>query len=208
MHLVVQQWPLVAAVVLALGVGVWLFARRPGPDARLAADARDPYRRWVQGAFMLVTGDEDYAHLPGGEARRILAHWWDVYGPLEHRRTLATLADDSGRDHAWALLRFILVSRLGVAAGISSEELSWAEILPVARRLQAAYPSWRAMAQAYLQARRQWKGLPLDGSADDDGMKQIVDNLARLDDARWAQLPWQTPLFTADPDADPEDSHG
>lgn len=200
MNALVQHWPLVIGASLALAIGVWLLARRPGPDARLALDARDPARRWVQNAFMLVTGEHDYAHLPGGEARRILAHWWDVYGPLEHRRVLASLGEDAGRDHAWGLLRFIVVSRLGVAAGLCSDEVSWADVLPVARRLQAAYPGWRAMAHAYVRARRQWKSLPLDGTADDASMQQILENLARLDDTRWAELPWETPLLSTDPE--------
>lgn len=192
-----------------MGLGLWLWGRqRPGPRERLAEDARDPYRRWVQNAFLLVTGDCDYAHLPGAEARRILAHWWDVYGPLELRRTLRQLAADDGRDHAWPLLRFVLLSRLGVAAGMHADETSWDEILPVARRLQAAHPSWRAMAQAYVQARRQWRGLPLDGSADDDGMTSILDNLARLDDTRWQELDWTVELRPAEPEDASEEPHG
>ncbi|MCA9708426.1 MAG: DUF1266 domain-containing protein, partial [Myxococcales bacterium] len=184
-----EHWPLALGATLTAAAGLWLVLRwRARPDARLADDARDPYRRWVQNAFLLVTGDCDYAHLPGSEARRMLAHWWDVYGPVELQRTLARLAQPQPRDSAWDLLRFILVSRLGVAAGMLPEEVSWAEILPVARRLQAAYPDWRAMAQAYVRARRQSRQLPLDGSDDDESMRQILDNLARLDDTRWAAL--------------------
>lgn len=197
----VPPWSYLLLGMSLMGLGVWLLARqRPGPEARLHEDARDPYRRWVQNAFLLVTGDCDYAHLPGAEARRILAHWWEVYGPLEHRRTLEQLAADDGRDHAWPLLRYVLLSRLGVAAGLLADEVSWDEILPIARRLQAAYPGWRAMAQAYVQARRQWRELPLDGSADDDGMRTILDNLARLDDTRWTALPWNTELRPAEPE--------
>lgn len=200
MILAVDPWPLVLAVTLtALAIG-WLWRRRRHrPDARLAEDALDPFRRWVQSVFLLITGDCDYAHLPGGEARRILAHWWDVYGPLEHRRVLLQLAQPRPRDHAWELVRFILVSRLGVAAGMIPQEVSWAEILPVARRLQAAYPDWRTMAQAYVRARRQWRQLPLDGSADDEGMTQILDNLARLDDTRWQEQAFDTELLPAEP---------
>jgi hypothetical protein len=204
----VEPWPIVLAVSLTAGAGVWLWARRrPSPAARLEADANDPCRRWVQSAFLLVTGDCDYAHLPGAEARRMLAHWWDVYGPLELRRTLRQLADPSQGEHAWPLLRFILVSRLSVAAGMVPDEVSWDELLPVARRLQAAYPSWRAMAQDYVRARRQWRELPLDGSADDEGMTNILDNLARLDDTRWQELDYKTELWSAEPEGDASE-HG
>lgn len=190
----VPPWLIVAAstLVLVAGVGLWL-RRRPSTEDRLATDAQDPYRRWVQNVFFLVTGDCDYAHLPGAEARRVLAHWWDVFGPMQHRQTLAELSNQN-LDHAWNLLRFMLVSRLGVAAHYYDDDLSWSEILPVARRLQATYSDWRAMGQAYVLARRHWKELPLDGSADDQGMQQILDNLMRLDDTRWAQLDYKTPL--------------
>jgi hypothetical protein len=211
----VEHWPLVLAASLGAATGVWLWARRrPAPDVRLRADAAVPYRCWVQNVFLLVTGDCDYAHLPGAEARRMLAHWWDVYGPLELHRTLqglrrghgdgheAAASEPAGRDHAWPLVRYILVSRLGVAAGMLADDVSWAEILPVARRLQAAYPGWRAMAQAYVQARRQWRELPLDGSGDDDGMKNILDNLARLDDTRWKELDYTAELQLAQTGSD------
>jgi len=196
-----ERWPLLLAlgITMIVGLAAWLGTRRHRrPDARLAADALDPYRHWVQSAFLLVTGDCDYGHLSGAEARRMLAHWWDVYGPEEHRRVLVALARPRERDSAWDLLRFVLVSRLGVAAGFTPPELGWAELLPIARRLQAAYPTWRAMAQAYVHARRQWLGLPLDGSADDESMIHILDNLARLDDARWREQPYDTPLTLSD----------
>ncbi len=188
-----------ASLTVAFAVALVLRHRRR-PDARLTADAEDPYHRWVQNVFLLVTGDCDYAHLPGAEARRMLAYWWDVYGPVEHQRVLRGLRESHAHDSAWDLVRFILVSRLGVAAGMIPLEVSWAEILPVARRLQAAYPDWRAMAQSYIQARRQWRNLPLDGSADDDGMMQILENLARLDDERWREQSFDTPLQQHDPE--------
>ncbi len=201
----VETWTVVAgtsAALLTLGLA-WAWRRRGRADRRLVEDARDPYRRWIQGVFLLVTGDCDYGHLSGGEARRILAHWWDVYGPLEHHRLLQHLADAGGHDNAWDLIRFILVARLGAAAGLIDQGVSWAEILPVARRLQAAYPSWRAMAQSYVQARRQWKQLPLDGSADDQSMNQILDNLARLDSTRWTELDFHAELVLDEPVPEP-----
>ncbi|MCH9680280.1 MAG: DUF1266 domain-containing protein [Deltaproteobacteria bacterium] len=190
-----EHWPLILGVGLTAATGLWvLVRRRSGPDSRLAQDAADPYRRWVQNVFLLVTIDRDYGHLPGAEARRVLAHWWEVYGPLELRRTQQELSAARSPEHAWPLVRFILVSRLGAAAGMIDDDTSWDEIRPVARRLQGAYPGWRAMAQAYLQARRQWLSLAVDGSEDDEGMLPLVDNLAHLDDTRWSALDFHSPL--------------
>lgn len=201
MSATIEPWLIWGGASLAVALVVALVLRsRRRPDLRFTADARDPYRQWVQNVFLLVTGDCDYAYLPGAEARRMLAYWWDVYGPVEHQRVLEGLGESHARDSAWDLVRFILVSRLGVAAGMIPLEVSWAEILPVARRLQAAYPDWRAMAQSYIQARRQWRNLPLDGSADDDGMMQILEHLARLDDERWREQSFDTPLQQHDPE--------
>ena len=50
------------------------------------------------------------------------------------------------------------------------------------------------MAQAYVVARRQWKGIAIDGSEDDDGMRRIHDNVARLRDGLWTGVDWDTPL--------------
>ncbi|MBX7077927.1 MAG: DUF1266 domain-containing protein [Nannocystaceae bacterium] len=186
------------AGALALSWWLWRRIRREDPlrflAQRLEHDAGDPYRGWVQNAFLVVTGNCDYGHLPRGEAVRMLSSWWDVHGPNEHRRMLAELAESGRPDNAWDLLRFVLLMRLGVAAGYVDDAGAWAGIRPIARRLQAAYGDWPAMAHAYLLARRQARGLAADGTEDDASTQAIRDNIAHLHGGRWAQLPWSTPL--------------
>lgn len=190
----------VLAGVLVVVVLAWAIARLRAPDPdrimrdRLATDARDPFKRWVQSAFLVVTGNCDYGHLARGEAMRILSRWWEVHGPVEHRRTLDSLADSGRPDNAWDLVRFVLVARLGVAAGYLEDARSWIEIRPVAQRLQRAYPDWAAMAQAYVLARRQARGMAPDGTEDDEAMTAIRDNIAHLHDGRWRELPFRTEL--------------
>ncbi|HET6584782.1 MAG TPA: DUF1266 domain-containing protein [Nannocystaceae bacterium] len=186
---------LLAAVALA-----WAIARLRAPDPervmreRLEADARDPFKRWVQSVFLIVTGNCDYAHLPRAEALRILMRWWEIHGPVEHGRTLASLSGSGRPDNAWDLVRFVLVARLGVAAGWIAEDASWQAIAPIARRLQRAYPDWSAMAQGYVLARRQARGLAPDGTEDDGAMAAIRDNIAHLRDGRWRELPFTIEL--------------
>lgn len=195
-----EHWPIVVGTLVtatAVGIGIHRL-RSPDPDRllreRMAADARDPYKRWVQAAFMMVTGECDYGYLPRAEARRMLETWWDVHGPGDHARVLAELASSGRPDNAWDLVRFILVTRMGVGAGWIDDEESWERIRPICIRLQQAYTSWRAMAQAYLQARRQWRELALDGSEDDDEMRRIRDNISRLDDTVWQNVEFRMPL--------------
>jgi hypothetical protein len=199
-------------VVLALPPRLWLLAaalvvlvlllalRRRGPDPqqvmnqRLEQDAADLYKRWVQNAFLIVTGNCDYAYLGRAEAVRLASSWWEVHGAAEHRRALAGFAAAGRPDNAWDLLRFILLARLGVAAGYVDDLGAWAMIRPVAIRLQAAYPDWSAMAQAYVLARRQARELPADGTADDTSTIAIRDNIAHLHGTRWRDMPYRLPL--------------
>ena len=158
---------------------------------RMEEDATDPYKRWVQSVFMMVTGPCDYAYLGEGEVRRMLRHWWSVHGPHEHADALRQLAHNGRPDNAWDLVRFILVARMGVGAGYWRDEECWEAIRPIARRLVRTYRSWSEMAQAYVQARRQWRRLPLDGSLDDPEMRAIVENIADLRHDRWEHDPFR-----------------
>ncbi len=187
-------------VIAALLITLWWLRRRARPDAqqimaqRLEQDAADLFKRWVQNAFLVVTGNCDYAYLPRAEAVRMLSGWWEVHGPAEHRRVLAGLAAAARPDNAWDLLRFILLGRLGVAAGYIDDLGAWHAIRPVAARLQAAYPDWSSMAHAYVLARRQARELPADGTADDASTATIRDNIVHLHGGRWRDMPYRLPL--------------
>ncbi len=200
MSWLVEHWLWVAialggTVLLALARHRW---RGPNPkrvmQERMDADGRIPLRRWCQAACMLVTRNCDYGHLRVGEARRMLQRWWHVHGARELRDTLDELSHSRNPDNAWELLRFLLLARLGTAAGMLSVEDCWEAIAPVAARLQRAYDDWPAMAQAYVHARRQWLSLPLDGSEDDPATLWIAHNLPTLRDGLWAQVPYALDL--------------
>lgn len=188
--------PLVGLAVLLI---VWAMRRgRIDPAVlmtqRLERDAADLYRRWVQNAFLVVTGNSDFAYLSRTEAIRMLSSWWEVHGPVEHARTLAGLAAAGRPDNAWDLLRFVLLARLGVAAGWCDDLGCWESIRPIALRLQAAYSDWSTMAQAYVLARRQARELPADGTGDDASTTAIRDNIAHLHGGRWRDMPYRLPL--------------
>jgi hypothetical protein len=191
-------WVMGAAVAVVL-VGIALHRlRTPDPQrhrrALMDGDASDPFKRWVQSVFLIVTRDCDYAHLGRAEARSMLREWWEIHGPRTFDDALAGLTNPGRPDNAWDLVRFIVLARLGVAADYVTDDESWASIRPVASRLQHAYADWRPMARAYVAARRQWRGLALDGSEDDDEMAGIVENIARLHDSRWRSLRFRTDL--------------
>lgn len=192
-----EHWAwILAGVALLLTFALLLRRRNPAPS-RAETDAEDPLRRWCQAAMMLVTRDCDYGHLARGEARRMLQRWWHVHGAKELHGTLRELGNSPNPDNAWELLRFIIVARLGAAAEMIEDDEAWAMIEPIATRLQDAYDDWTAMGQAYVTARRQWQGLPLDGSEDDDTMRWITDNLQSLRADAWTEIPWDLDLEDA-----------
>ena len=108
---------------------------------------------------MIVTGSCDYGYLSRSEAHRMLVRWWQVHGPRDHSRVTDELEAAGGRDNAWDLVRFIVVMRLGAAAGHVEQGDSWHCCKAIIPRLQAAYPSWLDLGAAYLNARRQWQGV-------------------------------------------------
>lgn len=199
------SWPALLGVgALVLMTLVFLFTRERGShplrlmQQRMDEDATHPLKRWVQSVFMIVTRDCDYAYIPAREARRMLDDWWDIRHASEFQSALGRLRAPGRADSAWDLVRFIIVARLGVAAGYWRDPEAWRQIRPIARRLQRCYPGWAAMAQAYVHARRAWRDLPPDGSQDDPMMQWIVENISRLRHERWAQQD-----FNDDIDEDP-----
>ena len=194
MNWLLEHWPWVlAGTILLVTLALMLKRRRPAAS-RQELDARDPLRRWCQAAMMLITRDCDYGHLQRGEARRMLQRWWHVHGPRELHQTLEELSHSPNPDNAWELLRFMLVARLGAAAEMLDDDDAWSMLGPIAARLQDAYGDWTAMAQAYVTARRQWQGLPLDGSEDDDTMRWITENLQSLRANAWTEVAWDLEL--------------
>jgi hypothetical protein len=175
-----DHWPIILGAIVGLFFIASLVHRLRAPNRRraavdrLKAEAEDPFKAWVQAAFMIVTGDCDYGHLGPGEGRRMLQRWWHVHGAREHTDTLDELAD--APDNAWDLLRFILVARMGVAAGYMSDAQAWEEIRPIAARLRDAYEGWGALGQAY----------------HDDTMRRVVANIEELRAGRWLEVPYQT----------------
>jgi hypothetical protein len=181
----------------------WVLGRRRAKHARrrFEADAADPFRRWVQAVFGIVSGEADHADLGPSPARAILARWWHVHGPRELDAVLEELADRSVPDHAWNLVRHIVVTRLGVGAGWLDRDDAWDAVRPTVRRLQRAYDGWPALAHAYVVARRTAQGLAADGSEDDDGMRAILTHISRLRDGPWSRVAFHHRFETQEPPA-------
>ncbi len=202
--------PFVRKMLRYTGIGLLLilvwstlsgWIRRRRAAARYREDARDPFRRWTQGVFGIVSGTVDYADLSTGQARAVLARWWHVHGPRELQAVLHDLGDASAPDTAWSLVRYVVVTRLGIGAGWLDRDEAWAMVRPIARRLQRGYDGWVALGHAYVVARRAAQGLATDGSEDDAGMRAILDHISVLRDSLWNEVGFQTRFAEEEPPA-------
>src|SRR5439155_3150792 len=52
--------------------------------------------------------------------------------------------------------RYIILCRCGYQVGFLSEDEAWGRIMPMARAIQAAFPSWSELGEDYLVGREYW----------------------------------------------------
>jgi tetratricopeptide (TPR) repeat protein len=99
----------------------------------------------------------------------------------EHREefTHGLLAYDMGR--------LVMIAGWAWNGGLLSEEEAWHYIFDAARRLQAAYSSWKEYARQYVLGRE----LVFGPNA---VTGKNVERLLTEAESPWAQLPWSTPL--------------
>jgi len=100
---------------------------------------------------------------------------------------------------AWDLCRYICLVRWGLMLDFISEKEAIDLIMPVARRLQSTYGSWKQMGEEYLIGRRFWNEKRWkEGEAEYD---TIYKTLLTEKNSPWVTIPWNTDL---DPSTSPE----
>lgn len=182
----------VGVVLLIVGVARW---SRNRVQAQMVADAHHPERLWCRGAFGILCSDSlDYAYLDAAANLDMLRHFWDVQKPEQLEAAVSDL--ERSEPNAWNLVRAMLLARAAVSPGWWSQEASWSRCFRLGRSLQAAYPSWQAMADDLLRSRRIWRDLHPSGGEDarDATMPAILRQLARMRAEVWLRAPWTTRL--------------
>jgi hypothetical protein len=149
------MWIGIGLGVVLLIVVIAVLAGRKSPEQVMQQeDGADPIKRWARGCYSMVYGNSD----PGRKAKRgcvgTLAEYWEINTPQDVRQTLDELQQLPENDVAWDLMRAIIVARFAAGAELLSHEQSWALIGAVRPRLQQAYASWQALADAYARARQ------------------------------------------------------
>ena len=79
------------------------------------------------------------------ETRQILRDWCE-HNSKRRRNSLV----------GWDYCRYIMLCRCGYQVGFLSEEEAWGRIMPMARAIQAAFPSWSELGEDYLVGREFW----------------------------------------------------
>ena len=156
---------------------------------RLEADSRIKLRRFAYGVYGIVTRDYDYAHTPRWTAL-VNAEAWG----LADRAALEVRVGALCAGDAFDLGRAVILLRAAVGLGYFSDAESWARVLLVLRMLQSQCLGWEDFLNRYLRGRREWLGLPEDGSRDTADMKQVLSNVVFIRKAVWRTTPFRLPL--------------
>ena len=180
--------------------GIWsIRARREleeDPETHMANDRLiDKRRTWVQGASLILMRLSDNAYLEEELIRTMLDESWGLSDKQGLDEQVARLLENE--QDAWGYMRALLLLRSAVAVGWLSNEASFARCFEVGKLVQQRYPSWEALAEDTLKRRRAWRGLPVDGSGDDEDMDEFGIVLAHLRKNQWRSTPWGLDLSKA-----------
>ena len=92
----------------------------------------------------------------------------------------------------WDYARYVSLCRWGYAAGYLGEAEAWARILPVARKLQRAFASWRELGDNYLIGRQFWS---LQQTRDNGRLYvEVYEKLVADPQSPWNRHAWATSL--------------
>ena len=188
-------------IALALVLGVFgagyafVAQRRRMKDPEVLAQAdrlADARRGWVQGATFILQRGWDNGYVDADVIRSMLASSWGLRSHEALQAQVSKLLSEG--DDAWTLLRAMLLVRSAVAVGWMTNDASFLRCFEIGNKLQRRYPSWNAMRDDLLRSRRERFGMPADGSADDEGMSEVVASADYLAKTHWREIPWALPL--------------
>lgn len=98
---------------------------------------------------------------------------------------------------AWDLVRYLNLCRWAYVSGYLTEAEAWDDMLPVARRLQLSYRSWRDLQDSFLLGRDFWSASETERTG--ARFKAAYTKLFQDPQGPWAQNPWTMDLQVAKP---------
>ncbi len=182
---------LVAALVVIVLVIV-VAKKLLKPDAAekaWIADAETPFKRWAQGAFFALTSHQDYAYLSDGQVQVMLEDAWEIKDADGMEAMLQQL--EQAQQGVWDLVRAMLLARSAVSVEFMDNDASWERVRLHCQMLQQMYDSWDQQAEHLVAFRRDWLGVPTDGSGDDDSMEEVLDDIELARKEIWPDAPFK-----------------
>lgn len=101
--------------------------------------------------------------------------------------------DEDSKDKrlmSWDYNRYIWLCRFSYLSGYISEEEAWEKIMPVARKLQSTFDSWKDLGQDYLIGREYWTNDPEEAAR----FQTIYQKLLNDPESPWNLYPWDANL--------------
>lgn len=177
------------AVVVLLVIVARKLLRPDAAEKAWIADAETPFKCWAQGAFFALTSNQDYAYLSDGQVRVMLEDAWDIKDAEGMEAMIAQM--EQAQQGVWDLVRAMLLTRSAVAVEFMDDDASWERVKVQCQMLQQMYDSWDQQAEHLVAFRRDWLGVPTDGSADDDSMQEVLDDIETARKEIWPDVPFK-----------------
>jgi hypothetical protein len=201
----IPWWMFVAGgcsfVVVTAGMIAWtVFMNRMEDDADKAEQAGrgmappthpEPLKAWCAAACASVDGGTSWVDEPAAKARQFLSSMWQVNDAAQAEERLRWC--QSQEPNAWNLVGALRLALAAHAAQYFDAGRAWGWARPIAQALQARHPSFAAIGEQYLAARRAWKQMPPDGSGDDAEQQGYVQRFAALS-AQGFRVDYRAPL--------------
>jgi hypothetical protein len=152
----------------------------------------EPLHAWITMACGAIDGGASWMNERPEAGQAMLANSWGVNNATLLDMRLGELA---AQEHdAWGLVRAARMVLAARAANFVDPGGCWSRVRPIAQELQHRYPSFEAIAEAYLVKLRAWKGLPPDGSRDDQELAKYRAFVDRLRAESWRGVPYRAAI--------------
>jgi hypothetical protein len=176
------------AVVLVLVVGVIIGV------VRISASRRGggAVAKWAHGAYSLWTGGEDCATWAPERAQKAFREWYNASSGGQAQNVIDGLRRGQTGNPAWDKVRALDLCRIALAAGYVDADQCRQRSAAIGKELQAAFPSWDALAQAFEAGMQAWQRSR--GVTDSAQLGKVQHNLPKLRAEIWPGIAYGTVL--------------
>lgn len=159
----------------------WFFVSR-----RRAREGRT--MQWAHAAYSLWTGSEDSGQWERSRGVQSLKDWYGVEDTAAFWKLIKGLETGQTGNPAWDQVRALDLLRIGVAAGLITDDACWEAVRRIATSLRSKYDSWEALATAFEAGMLAWHDSR--GVTDEQQRGRVQRNLGTLRMYTWKTIDW------------------